>query len=286
MSLIEPIIKIILPPVAVSIELYFDHSDGYRYMICPPGTKFEGRFALTHINNWQHTVIYPSFVLSGIIDLVSTRVSLPRGTTHAFLATAFANMAFIMGTHEKHEAQDKMVHWLLFVSMVLCMLFVLLEMHTPRNPLPALGRAASTILQGAWLVQIAKIEFEDRVLWEEKYGAGAMIAPVYFVAIGVIVLTSMTALLAVMALVRSWNLVPSRMLDSEEYGEIIYSRLASTSDDPNGFGKYDPEQKGLLQMVGRNATVGSFGGDSAHHSDDGSPRRSGGAIPSFHAAAV
>jgi len=87
------------------------------------------------MNNWQHAAIYPGFVLSGLVDLVSTKMTFPTGTSHAFLVLAISVEAFLMGTHEKHEPLDKMVHWLLFVAMLLCLVFLLLELHAPYNPL-------------------------------------------------------------------------------------------------------------------------------------------------------
>ena len=184
--LIEPILKVILPPLAVSVELYFDHPDGFRYLRCPEGTVFAGRFAMSHANNWQHAATYPPVVLSGLVDLLSTRVPLPQGTGHAFLALAFFVQAFVMGTHQKHQSQDAMVHWLLFITMCMCFIAVLLELHAPRSPLAALTRGATALFQGAWMVQIAKIEFEHRPEWSEEYGGGAMMAPVYFVTIAVL----------------------------------------------------------------------------------------------------
>jgi hypothetical protein len=120
---------------------------------------------------------------------------LPSGSSHASLAIAFGIMSFLMGTHEKHEAQDKAVHWLLFVAMTIAFLMIVLEMHAPANPLIALGRGAGALLQGAWLVQIGKIEFEDWPQWRVDprhssggHSAGAMIAHVYFVGIALLVL--------------------------------------------------------------------------------------------------
>lgn len=135
--LVEPILKVVLPFIAVSIELYFDHlKEGFQHLYCVQGTKYAGRFAGDNINNWQHAAIYPAFVLSGLVDLISTKVPVPPGTNHAFLGVAVAIEAFLMGTHEKHEPQDKMVHFLLFVAMLLCLVAVLTELHAPYNPLP------------------------------------------------------------------------------------------------------------------------------------------------------
>jgi hypothetical protein len=188
-------------------------------------------------------------------------------------------MAFIMGTHEKHEAQDQMVHWLLFVSMVLGMLFILLEMHTPRNPLPAFGRALATVLQGAWLVQIAKVEFENRIQWEESYGAGAMIAPTYFVFFFIIILTSLMVLLAVMAGMRSLDLVPAVLMHDADSGAGYVPYMPVDSNDG------DAEEKALDLDSRRGGAVVRYRGDSAHNSDEGSPRRGSMPFASFEVMA-
>ncbi|KAL4520062.1 hypothetical protein Ndes2526B_g01391 [Nannochloris sp. 'desiccata'] len=208
----EPILKIILPLFYVSVELYLDHPDGFQYLHCPEGTQFAGRFALSHLNNWQHASTYPPIVLSGLIDLLSTRVPLPQGTGHVFLAVAFAVQSFVMGTHQKHQPQDQMVHWLLFLSMSLCFLFILLELNAPKNPLPALGRGAAVIFQGAWLCVIGKIEFENLPQWSEEYSGGAMMAPIYFVTVWVVVLCAVTGLGLFMAAVQHFNLLPLALL--------------------------------------------------------------------------
>ena len=58
-----------------------------------------------------------------------------------------------------------MVHWLLYVSMLLCLAFVLLEMVARTNALVGFAKAAAVIFQGAWLIQLARIEFEGEAGW-------------------------------------------------------------------------------------------------------------------------
>ena len=158
---------------------------------------------------------------------------MPQGTGHVFLAFGFAVQSFIMGTHKKHEAQDEMVHWLLCVSMIICFAFVLLELHAPRNPLPALGRGAAALFQGAWLCQIAKIEFEHLPQWEEEYGGGSMMAPVYFVTIAVLVIVAITVLALVMGGIHHLGIVPLFMLPSEDDELTLaqYTRVLNHSED-------------------------------------------------------
>lgn len=175
--------KILAPIVAVSIELYLDHHGHFRYLYCPSGSKYAGRFALTHMNNWQHAISYPGFVMSGMVDLLGAVVSFPKNTSRALLAYAFFAMAFIMGLHEKHDAMDKAVHFLLFIAMSMASLGVLLEAARPRSPICAAARAVSVIMLGAWFWQAGVIEFEHHPQWSEEYIGGAMLTPVAYIGI-------------------------------------------------------------------------------------------------------
>lgn len=62
-----------LPPVPISTAWC-------RYLYCPEGTKYAGRFALSHLNNWQHAASYPAIVMSGLVDMAARFVPLPAGT--------------------------------------------------------------------------------------------------------------------------------------------------------------------------------------------------------------
>lgn len=244
----EPIIKIILPPIAVSIELYWDHPS-YRYLYCPEGTKFAGRFAMTHMNNWQHTSTYPAFVLAGIIDLLGNLVELPPFMGHGALAIAFGVAAFMMGTHEKHDPMDKMGHWLLYVAMLLCLIFIIAEIAAPSKPILGFGKALAFIFHGAWLIQLGRMEFERHPQWSEAYSGGADLAPFAFCMIGVTIAFCATAFFALLSFLRDRHLV--------------YLPLAETSDDSKCLeGRYSP--MGLVPMVLEdNADLFS---DSARHS--------------------
>lgn len=106
MRYLEPFGKIILPCVAVSIELYFDHLNdgGFQHLFCPSGTERAGQFDLTNLNNWAHAASYPAFILSGIVDVIGIfsrpKHVLPEGAEHAALTAAFGVMSFLMGVHE------------------------------------------------------------------------------------------------------------------------------------------------------------------------------------------
>lgn len=87
------------------------------------------------------------------------------------------------------------MHWLLFVAMGICTAILALEIRFSQTPLISLTRGMAAILIGSWLVQVGKIEFEDHPQWDVNkipegvmHHPGAMMAPVYFAAILVLIL--------------------------------------------------------------------------------------------------
>lgn len=77
--------------------------------------------------------------------------------------------------------QDKMVHWLLAVAMFLGAAGVFGEMLARRSAVVGMGKSLALLLQGAWLVKVAAIEFEGEpsqgggwggVGWGEGSGVG------------------------------------------------------------------------------------------------------------------
>lgn len=52
------------------------------------------------------------------------------------------------------------MHWLLAVAMLLSTAGVFGEMLSRRSVLVGMGKSLAVVLQGAWLVKVASIEFE------------------------------------------------------------------------------------------------------------------------------
>lgn len=59
-----------------------------RYLYCPAGSQFEGRFAEDHLNNWTHAAAYPAFVLAGVVDFLALVLPFPPGTSQVRAARA------------------------------------------------------------------------------------------------------------------------------------------------------------------------------------------------------
>jgi hypothetical protein len=110
-----------------------------------------------------------------------------------------------------------MVHWLIFVAMLLSLLSILGELHAQGSPLAGLAKSAALLLQGAWLVQVGRIEFEQHPEWSADYSGGAMFAPVAFCMIGVLVAGAVVALYSVLCALYAAGAAPFALLPSVDH---------------------------------------------------------------------
>ncbi|BDA43063.1 probable transmembrane protein 45B at N-terminal half [Coccomyxa sp. Obi] len=227
---IEPLLKIFGPPIGILVELRLDHSE-FLSLYCN-----DGRFSLQNMHNYQHAASYPAFIVSGLVDLLGTRVRLPPGTEQAFLSLAFGVEAFLMTAHKKHEALDATVHFLLALTMWACTLCTLGEMLARHSVLATAGRALSCMMQGMWLIQIGQIMHTTPKPWKvDASMAGIMLAPVLFAML--IVLASV--LLFALYLVLQWWYGKSlhqhmRLPFSDSLEEIEFqNRIQGNGDSAN-----------------------------------------------------
>lgn len=269
MSLIEPVLKIVLPMIAMSIELYFDHmAEGFQHLYCPQGTKHAGEFAGDNVNNWQHASSYPAVITSGVVDLVSRVVELPPGVTRAFSALWIGIMGFLMLVHEKHEALDKMVHWLLAMAMLFAFVCSMLEVYATHSPVVSLSKSVTTILVGAWLIQIGRAMYAGGPEWTQSRSMGAMLAPVFFCMILLLIAISVLGLYVVLSVLHTHRLIPKSLLstcEAEHQGLPRHTNLASLTD------------KGVLELAERKHLLQSeesFDNDSALCPSEHSPKHS------------
>lgn len=62
--------------------------------LCRTLYQNDDTFWSAHLNNWQHTVMFAAFAVSGIVDLIGQRTELPGGTEHVRLTWLFARHKF------------------------------------------------------------------------------------------------------------------------------------------------------------------------------------------------
>ena len=155
---LEPILKILLPLMGVIVEEFFTYegsaNDGNQHLTTIVYTPVkDGHF--TGLGKLQHITMYSVFLTSGIIDLLSLCVHLPRHTSQLFLTLAFLAEALLFYFHIDSEAGwlNTVVHWILAVIILICVVFATLRILQSTNLFINTGFAYSVILQGTWFIQ-------------------------------------------------------------------------------------------------------------------------------------
>ncbi len=154
---IEPILKAVLPSLGVFVEFFinmkFDehgksHLIPWHYTV----TFSDGHFV--DLNRFYHICLYSTFAFSGIIDLVSLCVQLPRVTSQLYLCFALYSEALLFSFHiHGRSLFNNSVHQLLLIFVISTAVFSTLRMLTPRNLFINAGFTGSMILQGTHLIQ-------------------------------------------------------------------------------------------------------------------------------------
>ena len=156
---LEPIIKTILPGLGVLVELFmnvkYDSAGKSHLVFLSYKVHFnENTGQYSDLNRFYHVCLYSTFVLSGIVDLLSLCVRLPRATSQLFLCFAIYCEAFLFSFHvHGRNLFNNSVHQVLLMFVITTAVFATLRMLNPRNLFINAGLAGSMMLQGTHLIQ-------------------------------------------------------------------------------------------------------------------------------------
>lgn len=172
---LEPIIKVILPSFGILGELWLGH-ESWRTLVAP-----DGRFVVDNINDWQHSTMYLSFVISGAVDLLGYYSSLPPGAEHGFLGLAFLAQGLLLAFHLKGPAIEVMVHLILVLQVFSTVITIAAEAVARSSIMIGATRGALTLLQGVWWIQTAFIMYVSDPAYDPDEMGGTMMTPVMLV---------------------------------------------------------------------------------------------------------
>lgn len=155
---VEPLVKIALCFIGVIAEAFFavNSKTGQVFAVVYQVHDEKGNFSSQA--KLQHITMYLGFALSGIIDIVTLFVKVPRHTSKLFFAVAFLIEGLLFWFHSQGNPDlDLMLHLLLVFPIFSCAIFSALRMWQPFNVLVNSAVSFSMILQGFWFIQIAVI---------------------------------------------------------------------------------------------------------------------------------
>ena len=153
---VEPLLKILVPILGVIVEAFFDYRmrDGHKHLVVSAYSVTDGDGKLNDMGKLHHITMYSSFVLSGVMDLVTLCIRLPRQTSMLFLMLSFVVefVLFYFHTAGRNELNIA-IHSLLTYSILACIVFSLLRVFNAVNVVINLGLGSSILLQGTWFIQ-------------------------------------------------------------------------------------------------------------------------------------
>jgi hypothetical protein len=104
----EPVLKILLPFLAVLIELTLEaDKDGKFYFYHLNIHTNDGRFNYNTIVRLHHIAMHSFFILSGFIDIFALCTSLPKLFPRVFLSFAFLIELYLFIYHSSLESEQK-----------------------------------------------------------------------------------------------------------------------------------------------------------------------------------
>ena len=149
---IEPIIKIILPSIGLVAEFFFDVVDGHLVLTTYSAFSEDGTFGSQ--GKLHHISMYSAFLLSGVIDLVSLCVKLPKHTTQLFLSLAFWVEGILFYFHTGGRTDFNVaVHFILTAVIFFCAVVAMLRMIQTSNLFINMSFSFGVLLQGTWFIQ-------------------------------------------------------------------------------------------------------------------------------------
>ena len=159
---IESLFKIFLPALGLMVEAFFNYrsKNGQRHLVAEVYMFRESNGELNDMGKMHHITMYGSFVLSGLIDILTLLVRLPRQTSMLFLSLAFTVEGLLFYFHTLgRDTYNIEIHTLLTYSIFACVVLSMARLFSASNVVINLALGSSILLQGTWFVQAGYILF-------------------------------------------------------------------------------------------------------------------------------
>jgi len=158
----EPFLKVLITTCGITEELFLA-LDENKHPLLFVYSPFLENGLLNAQGKFMHLTMYSVLLLSGVVDLFSLCLKLPKHLPIVVFSLVFYSESLVFYIHgaDKHEF-DAIVHFLLQFAIIPCGIFTLLRLYNPTNLMINIGFASFLTLQGTWLIQIAFLVFTDK----------------------------------------------------------------------------------------------------------------------------
>ena len=171
---LEPILKVILSGLSVIVFLFTDtwkdSMGNTHFRLISNIIQFDGTTGKIHsVSRLFHICLVSVLLISGIVDLVSLCIKLPRATSQLFFSFALYCEAFLLFLHSHgHDPLDTFIHQSMTTLAIVTAVFSTLRLLNPKNLFINAGVAGSMILQGTHFIQAGLI-LHGRIRWDGQF---------------------------------------------------------------------------------------------------------------------
>ena len=156
----EPMIKIILPFIAIIIETLIENNH-HRYSFSIFHV-YDNEGKLRDQGRLHHITMHIAFIISGTVDILTMFIKFPRHTSKLFLSLAFAIEFILIYLHTAGRSEINIeAHSILEFTIFMCLIFSLLRIASSLSIVINLGFGSCIFLQGTWMFQVGYFLFSD-----------------------------------------------------------------------------------------------------------------------------
>ncbi len=151
---VDPVLKVFLAIIGILVELFLDYKRSHLvtmvYNVILPNGELNDMAKLHHIT------MYGAFLMSGIVDIVSLFLKLPRQASQIVYTMAFwvEWMLFYSHTIEGDSSMNISFHFLLRMAIFSCVIVSALRVFYSSHFLVNIGLSFCIMLQGTWFIQV------------------------------------------------------------------------------------------------------------------------------------
>ena len=258
---LEPIAKAVLPSLGIFFELALDiqfDKNGESHLLPSHFSIVFRDGYFVGLSRLFHVCLYSTFALSGIIDLVSLCIKLPRVTSQLFLSFAFycESVLFSFHVHGRNLFNNG-VHQLLLIFVIVSAVFSTLRMLTPSNLFINTGFAGSMILQGTHFIQAGWILYGGtrwRLDSHENVKFMTALSVWHLLGVNLFMLTTFVIMRAVLhRLSKTKRFHHLTVIVNEQERESLIERMIE--DDASGTSRDSVEMHALTESPAWNSII-------------------------------
>ena len=198
----ESLLKVVVAILGILEEEFLGFGDGHRLITIVYRVRLEDG-QLNTVDKFFHITMYAFLLLSGIIDVFSLCLRLPRTTSMIIFSLSYFIDGLLFYIHTiGRDKFNTMTHSLLVLAIMSCFMFSLLRLYSPSNLTINLGLSCSILVQGLWFIQLGHLLFGSFLSpGEEITHDHIMLVAAYFVWEVVVIVVFILVLLGLLTVI-------------------------------------------------------------------------------------